>query len=309
MGQLNLGSMLEVQLDNNTILRVSNINPTGKSFHRKELGPRRFLSRRKPMSAAAEDVTFALINSGMFGTAAKTNEELMMTLQARAEGRGWRRKSSETVRLPIESPPHEEAEPSFMPLSHLHIAVREGHLHSVAFLLEQEEADLNITDTNGNTPLHLALEERQEKIATLLINHPQMDLDKPNLMGRRPIHYAALQGMEGVVRLLIQRNADLQCADEGGVQPVHAASDRGHTKTLALLLDHGGNKDVPTQEGITPLHLAARGGHIAAVKLLVSLKVSRGSTRTKRRAGERGSGRRKSRGGGEGAQLFSYSAT
>eukprot|EP00960_Hanusia_phi_P077829 768746-Hanusia_phi.AAC.1 len=52
-------------------------------------------NRRKPMSAAAEDVTFALINSGMFGTAAKTNEELMMTLQARAEGRGWRRKSSE----------------------------------------------------------------------------------------------------------------------------------------------------------------------------------------------------------------------
>ena len=47
------------------------------------------------MSAAAEDVTFALINSGMFGTAAKSNEELLLTLQARAEGRGLRRRSSE----------------------------------------------------------------------------------------------------------------------------------------------------------------------------------------------------------------------
>ena len=129
-----------------------------------------FLGRRqrKPQGGAAEDISFALINSGMFGTAVKKNEQLMSTLQMRATGmRKPSRSAPPPLPQPVEEIPEEESKP--LPASHLHLAVQEGHINSVRFLLDQDDTDLFAVDSFGNTALHSALESGHEIMAALLI--------------------------------------------------------------------------------------------------------------------------------------------
>lgn len=68
------GAMLELQLDDNTLLRVANVDPAEKIGAVAKPTTKRYASRRKPLAAQAEDITFALVNSGMLGQAAKENE-------------------------------------------------------------------------------------------------------------------------------------------------------------------------------------------------------------------------------------------
>ena len=174
------------------VLKVSVNNPAARAQPVGEEQGKKFSTRRVPQSAAAEDVTFALVNSGMFGQAVKRNEDLQTVLRARAEGRFPGRR-----RRPARPPPAQEAEEEMLevepvgaPESHLHVAVREGHAHSIKFLLEQEETDIDVADGLGNTPLHLALEQGQEILAALLVQHGAR-VDVVNSLGRTPLHLAA----------------------------------------------------------------------------------------------------------------------
>jgi hypothetical protein len=199
--------LLSLNLDDgHTVLKVGVNNPAARLKQPSEASNKRYSSRRKPQSAAAEDITFALVNSGMFGQSVKRNEDLQNVLQARSQGRvpGARRRRSPPPQ-PVE-PKQEvfEVPETGPPESHLHIAVREGHMHSVKFLLEQEETDMNATDGMGNTPLHLALEQGQEVLAALLVQHGA-GVNVANALGRTPLHLAALAGMEQVVQQLIKQ--------------------------------------------------------------------------------------------------------
>ncbi|KAJ1489188.1 hypothetical protein T484DRAFT_3526197 [Baffinella frigidus] len=104
----------------------------------------------------------------MFGTAVKKNEQLLSTLHSRATGM---RRPSRTAPPPLPPPVAEipEEEPKPMPASHLHLAVQEGHINSVRFLLDQDDTDLFAVDSFGNTALHSALESGHEIMAALLI--------------------------------------------------------------------------------------------------------------------------------------------
>ena len=70
-------------------------------------------------------------------------------------------------------------------------------IRTCRFLLEQDDIDINVIDSDGNTPLHTALELGQETISMLLILHGA-NVSAVNNVGRTPLHFAALQGMEQV---------------------------------------------------------------------------------------------------------------
>ena len=81
------GVMMTLTTDGHAVLKVSVNNPAARLQQPSEASNRKHSTRRKPQSAAAEDITFALVNSGMFGQSVKRNTELQGVLQARAEGR------------------------------------------------------------------------------------------------------------------------------------------------------------------------------------------------------------------------------
>ena len=194
-----MDTILEISLGH-TIFRVSGQDPAGRlSRVKTEDSNKRFTrldqstsyvlfsvfnydtrscSRRKPLGSVVEDVSLALVNSGLFGQTIKQNEDLVKTLEYRAIGRRpFLKKSSRNVQPTAISEDAAESVP--MPSSHLHVAVREGHANSVRFLLETESIDVNAQDDSGNTSLHVALEAGQEVTNFFVQNRMMLGFDMP----------------------------------------------------------------------------------------------------------------------------------
>ena len=85
-----------------------------------------------------------------------------------------------------------------------------------------------------------------------------------------PLHGASANGHVEVVKLLLDKEANVNAADEGGWTPLHGASQNGHVWVVKLLLGVGkvkaGSKDIG---GRTPLSYATEHGHEAIIKLLL----------------------------------------
>ena len=152
------------------VLKVSVNNPAARVQAVGEEHGKKFSTRRVPQSAAAEDVTFALVNSGMFGQAVKRNEDLQTVLRARAEGRFPGRR-----RRPARPPPAQEAEEEMLevepvgaPESHLHVAVREGHADVVKLLISRGANTKATMGASGATLVDIAKGAGNKEVEMLL---------------------------------------------------------------------------------------------------------------------------------------------
>lgn len=108
-------------------------------------------------------------------------------------------------------------------------------------------------------------------IARLLLNFDA----NPNMLDNRgstPLHLAAWGGYHDIVGLLLMNphrpaNPNAQTVDKD--TPLHCAAQHGHTKVLTVLLAHGANADVRNEKHESPLDLAAQYGRLQAVQLLI----------------------------------------
>lgn len=95
--------------------------------------------------------------------------------------------------------------------SGLHIALRRRTLNWVGYLLAHE-ADPNLADKNGDTPLIIAARLGfSEGVARLL--RARALVDKPNRLGETPLIVAAQGRQAGIVRMLLEAGADPDKAD------------------------------------------------------------------------------------------------
>ncbi|KAF3808983.1 hypothetical protein GCG54_00011175 [Colletotrichum gloeosporioides] len=182
----------------------------------------------------------------------------------------------------------------------LHYASMEGN-DSIASVLIEAGANLDVTDTLGNTPLlwavrngglaitqnlwvisnkrlrdnygrtalHLAALSGAVNVPEWLITKDEADKEAWDRAKYRPLHWAAQNGHEEIADLLINKGVVKDAKSSTGYTPLHCATVNGYTRIIALLLKHGVRINDKCDQGSTVLHDAAFGGHGEAVALIL----------------------------------------
>jgi ankyrin repeat protein/adenylate kinase family enzyme len=153
----------------------------------------------------------------------------------------------------------------------LHQAVLKGNLEDVHTLLTT--IDINTPDKQGNTPLHLAVLQGNLALVDFLLE-AKAAIDIRNIAGLTPLHIAAQKGSIPLMQLLIAQHTDNNTQDDYGYAPLHLAAQNGHPQAIQLLLNNKANVNAKHKSGRSPLHLAAGEGHKETVQLLLDSKAN-----------------------------------
>ncbi|CAN7937862.1 unnamed protein product [Ixodes hexagonus] len=175
----------------------------------------------------------------------------------------------------------------------LHEATAKGKYDIVKLLLEHG-ADAAKKNRDGNTPLDLVREGDQDVADLLRGDAALLDAAKKGNLGRvmrlvtadnincrdaqgrnsTPLHLAAGYNNLEVAELLLDKGAEVNAQDKGGLIPLHNASSYGHLDVAALLIKHGTLVNATDRWGFGPLHEAAQKGRTQLCALLVSTPCS-----------------------------------
>lgn len=166
----------------------------------------------------------------------------------------------------------------------LHHACGVGNNLSVAKLLLDSGAKIDITDAVAGTPLLVAVKSGREEICRLLLSWPGGTalLSKHDRHGRLPIHYAAEVSDRDVVAMLIESGSLVDPLVQGDDVPDHEkgftpllmacknAGRSGRLDVIEYLLKHGADALRVADGGQTPLLLSVTSKNVNAAKLLVN---------------------------------------
>ena len=165
----------------------------------------------------------------------------------------------------------------------------------VLTLLIARGADVNLTQSDGDTPLaqavyfgkaasvailkrHGALygtsplcdavfEGDGPKAAALLAQTPSL-IDVKDAYGWTPLHLAVRRQDHTMVRLLLEHHAAINEAGKDNMTPLEIAVYQGDAPTVSVLLEHGAEVNVSYMPGRTPL-VTALGRHDSTVTALL----------------------------------------
>ncbi|KAM6907737.1 receptor-interacting serine/threonine-protein kinase 4 [Xenentodon cancila] len=150
----------------------------------------------------------------------------------------------------------------------LHHAISLGNEEAVKFLL-LSNANPNLPNNRGSTPLHLATEKHLKSLAEVLLGRRSTNVNAKDEDQYTALHWAAQNGDEAIARLLVDRGAAINEADGQGRTPAHVACQHGQENVIRVLLSRGADVRIKGKDNWTALHFAAWQGHLGIVKLLV----------------------------------------
>ncbi|WP_410542263.1 ankyrin repeat domain-containing protein [Wolbachia endosymbiont of Tetranychus urticae] len=163
----------------------------------------------------------------------------------------------------------------------LHFAA-EGGYKTTAEALLSKGADANIESGYGNTPLHIAVLNGNLDMVKYLVDENDAKVNSKNNLGRTPLicatytqHSKLVSGLEIVEYLLGKDTGLLNVPDKDDRTPLHWAAEEGNTKVVSILLKKLADNfqsigvNTPDKYGKTPIYLAAYYGNLGIVKLLI----------------------------------------
>jgi ankyrin repeat protein/L-ascorbate metabolism protein UlaG (beta-lactamase superfamily) len=126
--------------------------------------------------------------------------------------------------------------------SPIHYAAREGHPEVVEVLFKNG-ANPSLRDNQNRTPLEYAVLRDKTAVVETLMKLIRFDAKSPE--GSMILHSAASQGNEALVKTLLDKGADPNAADKGGLTALDIALDWGFRSVAALLTAKGARPTRP----------------------------------------------------------------
>jgi ankyrin repeat protein len=164
-------------------------------------------------------------------------------------------------------------------LAPLHLAAIGNHPEIIKMLI-LSHADVNITDSWGQTSLMKASSKGSLAAATALIIHsPIVSVNAEDDLGISALGVAASlsQPHEDLVALLISHGADMKRGGGEAESAFHRACTLGRVWAVSQLLSvDGGILSLRAGDGATPLHRACQAGQIEVARILLGAAMSQG---------------------------------
>ncbi|KAJ8686279.1 hypothetical protein QAD02_022073 [Eretmocerus hayati] len=135
-------------------------------------------------------------------------------------------------------------------------AAKKGNLARVQRLVTQDNINCRDAEGRNSTPLHLAAGYNNLEVAEFLLERGA-DVNAQDKGGLIPLHNASSYGHLDIAALLIKYNTVVNATDKWGFTPLHEAAQKGRTQLCALLLAHGADPFLKNQEGQSPVDLAS----------------------------------------------------
>ena len=153
----------------------------------------------------------------------------------------------------------------------LYAASFDGHVDTIRWLLIHG-ADANAF-CRGYTSLIEAADKMHFDVVQVLLEH-DADINLQNTDGKTPLywvlsHYSRNGKSVDMVQRLLERGADPNICKADHTSPLHEASSQGLLEATRLLLSHGARVDGKDGEGKTPFQVAVSNGHDELTNLLV----------------------------------------
>jgi ankyrin repeat protein len=162
----------------------------------------------------------------------------------------------------------------------LHCAAGSGLLEVCRILLERN-AEVDSRNNDGLTPFFGAWKSRRNPDILRLFLENNADMQVHDIKGNTPLHFAAENGLLEVAQILLKRNAEVNSKNNHGSTPLLLASEFGHPDVVQLLLDKNADLYLHDADGDTPLHCAAIGGQLEVARILLKLNVEVNSRNVK----------------------------
>ena len=119
------------------------------------------------------------------------------------------------------------------------------------------QAQINVADSRGQTPLHWAA-MKGDTTAVQLLLLSRADPNIPDCKGCTPLFHSMNSGSLRCVELLLMANANVDAKSLTGTQPIHyACSYQDNTNLVATLMMAGASINSKSYNGHTPLFAAA----------------------------------------------------
>lgn len=134
-------------------------------------------------------------------------------------------------------------------------AAEDGDIEKIKKLLNEQDVDIDCTDSNGDTPLARAVMESHIDIVRILLEY-NADINLSEEVGSL-VALAACNSDWDIVKLLVSNHADINRMYEG-LTALHYAAKKGNAELVEFLLENGADINCQENEkdGPTALHLA-----------------------------------------------------
>ncbi|KAL3852373.1 hypothetical protein ACJMK2_016026 [Sinanodonta woodiana] len=154
----------------------------------------------------------------------------------------------------------------------LQLASHEGHIEIVKFLIKQN-ADVNLADAVGDTPLHYAVFGKQPEVVEILINSKGIKINSQNKAGVVPVHVAVNTADISTLKLLVEQGCDVTIKDNNEDTPMHDAMIQKKNQPgviEAVLASPTCKFNLKNKAGLNVLHFACVNNKVKAVEIILS---------------------------------------
>ncbi|XP_062587167.1 rabankyrin-5-like isoform X2 [Saccostrea cucullata] len=157
-----------------------------------------------------------------------------------------------------------------------------GGMARLAQKMIDHDADPNLQDASGSTPLHCAVYNKNEPVLKILLNCGRVRFELKNSDGHTPLWLALQQGEElggsseqvyspsSFAAQLIAHGASPDAVEpETGDCLLHLCARCGNSRAGIFLAKHAAKVNLTNSKGETPLHLACLNGLTELVEVLL----------------------------------------